>query len=335
MGTYLGSLNLALRELLESDDTVYLFGEDIADPYGGAFKVTRGLSVDYPDRVVQTPISEAGIVGLATGMAMRGLRPIVEIMFGDFLTLASDQIINHTSKFSLMYTDKVEVPLVVRTPMGGGRGYGPTHSQSLEKYFIGVPGLATVAPSHFHDPGQILKHAVLEDTRPVLFIEHKTLYPVDLNLSNSNRMHVFFEEESSGYPTAVVGNFERGKATPDIALVSYGGMSILLETVMERMAREEIWVLCLLPSLISAPISPGLTETIAGVKSVIIIEEGAGYFGWSPEILATMHDLLGSNCPKIRRITADPTIVPAARHMEEQMLPSVSKVEAVMWEALS
>ena len=157
MTIYLNSLNQALRELLKENKGVYIIGEDIRDPYGGAFKVTKGLSLDFPDRVLNTPISEAAIVGIATGMAMRGLKPIVEIMFGDFITLAADQIVNHATKFNMMYANKVNVPLVIRTPMGGGRGYGPTHSQSLEKYFLGVPGLSVIAPSHFHNPGELLK----------------------------------------------------------------------------------------------------------------------------------------------------------------------------------
>ena len=124
-----------------------ILGEDVLDPYGGAFKVTRGLSTAFPERVQTTPISEAGIVGVAAGMALRGLRPVVEIMFGDFITLAADQLVNHAAKFRWMYNDQVRVPLVIRTPMGGRRGYGPTHSQTLEKLFLGVPGLKVLAPT--------------------------------------------------------------------------------------------------------------------------------------------------------------------------------------------
>ncbi len=142
MTTVLASLNSALRQALTQDERVLLLGEDILDPYGGAFKVTRGLSEAFPERVLTTPISEAGFTGVATGMALRGLRPVVEIMFGDFVTLIADQLINHAAKFRWMYNDQVSVPLVVRTPMGGRRGYGPTHSQTLEKLFLGVPGLA-------------------------------------------------------------------------------------------------------------------------------------------------------------------------------------------------
>ena len=138
----LNSLNAALHKMLSEDPRVVVVGEDLLDPYGGAFKVTKGLSTKFPDRVLTTPLSEAGFTALAAGMAIRGLRPVVEIMFGDFLMLAADQIINHIGKYRWMYNDKVRVPLVIRTPMGGRRGYGPTHSQTLEKHFIGAPGCA-------------------------------------------------------------------------------------------------------------------------------------------------------------------------------------------------
>src|SRR5512136_1511104 len=128
MTTVLAALNTALKEALTRDERVLLLGEDILDPYGGAFKVTRGLSEAFPGRVLTTPISEAGFVGVATGMALRGLRPVVEIMFGDFVTLIADQVTNHAAKFGWMYSgnkevsEQVKVPLVIRTPMGGRRG---------------------------------------------------------------------------------------------------------------------------------------------------------------------------------------------------------------------
>src|SRR5512140_2514782 len=138
MSTVLERLNTGLHRAMETDERVYLLGEDLLDPYGGAFKVVKGLSTKYPTRVLTTPISEASIVGVATGMALRGLRPVAEIMFGDFVTLIADQVVNHAAKFRWMYNDNVRLPMVVRVPMGGRRGYGPTHSQSLEKMFLGV-----------------------------------------------------------------------------------------------------------------------------------------------------------------------------------------------------
>ena len=134
MPTVLDSLNSALRQALALDAHVYLLGEDILDPYGGAFKVTRGLSTEFPDRVLTTPISEAGILGVASGMALRGLRPVVEIMFGDFLTLIADQVINHAAKFRWMYNDQVRTPLVIRIPMGGGAAMARLTARPLKNY---------------------------------------------------------------------------------------------------------------------------------------------------------------------------------------------------------
>jgi pyruvate/2-oxoglutarate/acetoin dehydrogenase E1 component len=137
--TVLDSINAGLLAALGDDPAVLLLGEDILDPYGGAFKATRGCSTAYPDRVITTPISEAGLAGLCAGLALRGQRPVLEIMFGDFCTLLADQLINHISKFRWMYNNTVKVPLVIRAPMGGRRGYGPTHSQTLEKIYLGYP----------------------------------------------------------------------------------------------------------------------------------------------------------------------------------------------------
>lgn len=153
---YVEALNKTLHKIMAENNKVYILGEDILDPYGGAFKVTKGLSSIYPSRVLTTPISEGGITGFATGMALRGSIPIIEIMFGDFLTLCTDQIVNSMSKFSWMYNQQVEVPVIIRTPMGGRRGYGPTHSQTLENLFFSTPRLKIIAPSNYHNPGDLL-----------------------------------------------------------------------------------------------------------------------------------------------------------------------------------
>src|SRR5688572_6585286 len=202
MTTILDRLNHALHHAMESDERVYVIGEDILDPYGGAFKVTRGLSTKFPGRVLTTPISEAAIVGVSNGLALRGLRPVAEVMFGDFVALAADQLINHAAKFRWMYNDLVRVPLVVRAPMGGRRGYGPTHSKSLEKLFLGVPGLRVVAPNCLGDAADLLEYAILQDNDPVLFVEHKLLYTRPLLEAGTGEL-LDWEINSSGdaYPT--------------------------------------------------------------------------------------------------------------------------------------
>jgi len=216
----LDRLNTALLQAMHSDESVYLLGEDILDPYGGAFKVTRGLSSQFPGRVLTTPISEAAIVGVATGMALRGLRPVVEIMFGDFVALAADQLVNHAAKFRWIYNDLVRVPLVVRTPMGGRRGYGPTHSQSLEKMFLGVPGLRLVAPNTLGDPASLLQTAIAEDD-PVLFIEHKLLYTRPLLEPDQGELTDFqFEQIGEQYPVFMV--LPKGHQPASLTLACYG-----------------------------------------------------------------------------------------------------------------
>ena len=158
------------------DGRIVMIGEDIRSPYGGAFKVTKGLSDLFPDRVFNAPISEAAIVGLGNGLALHGQLPVCELMFGDFLTLACDQFINHAAKFRRMYNEQATVPLIVRTPMGGGRGYGPTHSQSLEKHFLGVPHTQCLALHQRISPEIIYNQLFDSIDRPTLVIENKLLY---------------------------------------------------------------------------------------------------------------------------------------------------------------
>ncbi|MDP2388819.1 MAG: pyruvate dehydrogenase, partial [Acidobacteriota bacterium] len=223
MPTVLESINQGLHGVMAADARVVVLGEDILDPYGGAFKVTKGLSSAYPDRVFTTPISEAAIVGLASGLALRGMRPIAEIMFGDFLFLAGDQLVNHAAKFQWMYNDQVRVPMVVRAPMGARRGYGPTHSQSIEKHFMGVPGLWVVAPHILGDPGQLLRQATLECDAPVVFIESKTCYGRALVSAVPGMTSTVIADEASPFPTVVLRHDRCELA--DGLLWCYGGMT--------------------------------------------------------------------------------------------------------------
>jgi pyruvate/2-oxoglutarate/acetoin dehydrogenase E1 component len=323
--SYLESCNRALQELCQTDSRVYVLGEDILDPYGGAFKVTRGLSQKFPERVLTTPISEAGIVGVAGGMALRGLRPIVEIMFGDFTTLIADQLINYIAKYGTMYGDPIPISLVVRTPMGGGRGYGPTHSQSLEKLFLGVPSLKVVAPSRLHDPGELLK-AAIQGPEPVLFIEHKLLYPTTLLTPGKTNPPLQLEwHGSEAFPTALLRNY--GAGAPDICLVTYGGGTRKLDALLTALADEEISILAVVPSLINR-LDARLLGSAAGQAraGTIVWEEGTGGFDWGAEVVATLHGL-GRPLQPVRRVAAAPSVIPAARHLEDEVLPGLERVE--------
>ena len=333
MPTYLDSLNQVLHQLCATDPTVYIIGEDIVDPYGGAFKVTRGLSTRYPDRVLTTPVSEGAIVGMAGGMALRGLRPIVEIMFGDFMTLCADQLINHIAKYRAMYAGQTEVPVVIRTPMGGGRGYGPTHSQSLEKLFLGIPHLNVVAPSLFHDPGELLR-TVVADPGPVLFIEHKLLYPNPLLLASKLTSPLRLDWLGGGsYPIARVANY--GTGNPDVTLITYGGNSRNLERLLRKLAQDEIRTLCLLPSLINHLEVAPLVEAVASANAGCIIwEEGSRGFDWGSEVIAQLQAHLGTSLGPVHRIASEPAVIPAARYLEKQVIPGVDSVEQAIVELL-
>ena len=261
MTSVLEAINGALHDALAQDATVLVLGEDLLDPYGGAFKATRGLSTAFPDRVVTTPISEAGIVGVATGMALRGLRPVVEIMFGDFSTLIVDQLVNHASKMQSMYGSEVSVPLVVRTPMGGRRGYGPTHSQSIEKLFLGVAGLRVVAPNAYVDVRQLLRSVILDSNDPVLFVENKLLYVVPLHAEGDDDL----ERVVDGGATPTTSLRVRDGAAPSITVVAYGHMAELAAEAIVRLAYEfEVFTELIVPTQLSPldvradhPVGPG------------------------------------------------------------------------------
>lgn len=174
--TYLQALREALDEELARDERVFLLGEDIG-PHGNVFGVTKGLFDKYgPERIRQTPISEAAIVGAACGAAMIGSRPIAEIMYIDFITIGMDQLVNQAAKMRYVSNGQLHVPMVLRTQGGGGRGKGPHHSQSLESWFLHVPGLKVVQPATPYDVKGMMKSAVRDDS-PVLFIENAILYP--------------------------------------------------------------------------------------------------------------------------------------------------------------
>lgn len=333
MGTYLESLQQGLRESLDADERVIVLGEDITDPYGGAFKVTRGLSTLYPDRVVSTPISEGGFTGVAGGMAIRGLLPVVEIMFGDFLTLCTDQIVNHITKFSSMYPG-VSVPLVIRTPMGGGRGYGATHSQTLEKMYFGVPGLVVVSPSLAHNPGNLLRHAILEERAPVLFLESKGLYGQEIFSTGHGMLQVNYRESVPGYPTAVVRNIP--DSPPDIAILAYGGASRMILDIMARYIDEEISIKAVFPSLLKTRIKEDLLAEFAGISSILIAEEGSSGFNWGSEMAAILYDAFHSALKKpVRRLAAEDAIIPCAKKLEDEVLLNEEKIERAIMEQLS
>ena len=328
--TVLDSLNLGLHRALRDNPKVYLLGEDILDPYGGAFKVSRGLSSAFHERVITTPISEAGITGIAGGMALRGLRPVVEIMFGDFSTLIADQVINHLAKFQMMYHQQVSVPVVIRTPMGGRRGYGPTHSQTLEKFFLGVPGLRVLAPFHLlgdHPlgaPGQLLYEAILTSDSPILFIENKLQYLLKL-LKPSDlaefELREFLNEHNQRFATYLFSIRSAPKA--HITLAAYGYMAHLALQAMLKLAYEhEIFCELLIPTLLAPFELTPLYDSIAATGRLLTVEEGTLSMGWGAEVLARAIQALGPSLRQARRVAAKETVIPAAPQLEADCLPN-------------
>lgn len=322
MTTMVAALNRGLERILADNPDVFLLGEDIIDPYGGAFKVTRGLSTKFPDRVLATPVSEAALVGLACGMALRGLRPIVEIMFGDFVTLAVDQLVNHASKYRWVYNNQVTVPLVVRVPMGGYRGYGATHSQSLEKMFLGVPGLRVLAINTLMDPGEVLCRAVM-DPDPVLFVEHKLLYPKQVDHISDDRIDTFVVgSDGRRYPSFLLSlsGFDR----PDVTVACYGYIASMVRDAALRLALDKEISCEIVVFTELAPLDLCLLEeSVNRSRRLLVAEEGTTPQGWGAEISARIAEKsLAGRRARIARMGAKNVPISSSPVLETASLPS-------------
>jgi 2-oxoisovalerate dehydrogenase E1 component len=310
-----GAINAALRTLLADSPDVIVLGEDLHEPYGGAFKVTAGLSSEFAGRVISTPISEAGITGAGIGLAMAGRRPIVEIMFADFVTLCMDQIYNHAAKFPGMFED-CALPMVLRTPCGGRRGYGPTHSQSPENLLVSVPGLTVLYGSHRHNVGQLLVDAVSRWPNPVVFLEHKLLYgeaqqPADYETVDA----------AAGDPGAeLFPTLRRGSTAPDVTLVAFGGMLPFAERAAKRLElEEELAVEIVAPCLLAPLPRHTLRAALRDRPRVLIVEESHHEYGVSAELLASLAE--AGHRGRVARLGAAAVPIAAARSLERDQLP--------------
>ena len=309
-----GAINAALHYLLSNHNDIILLGEDLHEPYGGAFKVTAGLSEAFPGRVISTPISEAGITGAGIGLSMSGHRTIVEIMFADFLTLCMDQIYNHAVKFPGMF-DECAVPLIIRAPCGGRRGYGPTHSQSLENILISVPGLTVIYGSHRHNVGQLLINAATGWPNPTIFLEHKLLY----SEKQSPNDYEVITPDSSDQGAEIFSTVRSGSQNPDVTLVSFGGMLPFVERAAERLQNEEeIDIEIIVPSLLSPMPRQTLLNVLLDRSRIVVIEESHHEFGFSAELLAS---LMENNFQgQATRIGMPPVPIASARSLEREQL---------------
>ena len=314
-------LHSSFQRNMRRDERIILIGEDIEAPYGGAFKVTKDLSLEFPGRVRNAPLSEAALVGLGTGLAMQGFFPVVEIMFGDFLALAADQLINHAVKFHYMYNGQVRVPLIVRTPMGGRRGYGPTHSQSLEKHFLGLPGSRVLALHRRQDPGAVYDALFKGIDRPTLVIENKLLYGA--RLTKEVPKGFLLEHSDDPFPTARL----RPQGRAELTLLCYGGMLPEAEAAAERLF-EEHDVLCeILCPLQLYPFNIGpVLESVRRTGRLLVVEEGLGFAAFGAEVIAQVAACEPQSLKAVARLAAAAHPIPACAALEKTVLPGSAHI---------
>jgi len=328
------ALNRALHAVFEDRPELMLLGQDVADPYGGAFSVTRGLSTKHPDRVLNTPISENGVMGVANGLALCGNQVIVEVMFGDFLTLGLDQLVNFATKAVSMYGRTVPMRLLVRCAVGGGRGYGPTHSQSPRKLLVGTPNLTLYELSPFHDP-ELLVAEALDRGEPAVLFEDKVLYTTRVCRDG----HV-----DDRWEFGFVGDDELGWAhvrpigrpVADVLVVAPGGVAHracdAARTVLDQ---DGIVAHVLVPARLFPldldPLSPLLSTGL-----VVVADEGTEGGSWGTELAHQItqrawHQLRAP----VRLVTSRASVIPAAPHLERTVLVSAEGIAAGIREVVS
>jgi len=320
-GRAVASIHDSLQRNMARDERIVLIGEDIEGPYGGAFKVTKNLSLEFPGRVRNMPIAESAIVGLGNGLALSGMLPVCEIMFGDFLTLAADQIINHAAKFKYMYNDQVDLRLVIRTPMGGKRGYGPTHSQSLEKHFLGLPGTRMLAIHHRHDPGAIYDTLFASIDRPTIVIENKLLY----GMRSGDAVPEGFALEHSDelFPTTRI----RPEGEADVTILCYGGMLADVEKALDPLFEEdEIACEVICPTQLY-PLDPrAIVESVTRTGRLLIAEEGLGFAAFGAEVVAQIMERAPGALKALKRLASPEHPIPSCGPLEKLVLPGTNHV---------
>jgi 2-oxoisovalerate dehydrogenase E1 component len=313
-------LNAFFREQIVADERLVFLGEDIHSPYGGAFKVTRELSFLRPERVFTSPISESAITGISNGLALNGFKPFTEIMFGDFMTLAFDQIVNHASKFHHMFNKKVTCPVVIRTPMGGRRGYGPTHSQTLDKFLVGIDNVKTVALNTFLDPALIYR-SVQAERHPVIVIENKTDY--GKKIGQLKLPNFVGEFNGDAYP---IVRIRPAVSAPTLTIVAYGGMADLVAGMLDEIFTEadhkpELFV----PTLISSLPVAMVAESVSRTGRLLVIEEGSGFAGIGSELISAVVENTAFRIVA-RRVTAHPVPIPSVKSLENSVLPDRKRI---------
>jgi len=311
---YREALREALREEMLRDKRVFLLGEDIGRYWGGAFKVTKGLAEEFGDeRVRDTPISESAIIGVAIGAAITGMRPVAEIMFGDLTTLAMDQIANQAAKLRYMFGGQTSVPLVIRTPFGGGVNIAAHHSQCLEAWFMHVPGLYVAVPSTPYDAKGLLKTAIRGEN-PVIFCEHKLLYPVEGEVPE--------EDYTVPFGTAAV----RREGT-DVTIVATLYMVHKALEAAEKLENEGVSVEVVDPRTLVPLDKEAIIRSVKKTGRLVVVSEDCKTAGVTAEISAVAaEEALDYLDAPIKRVAAADTPIPFSPPLENFVIPDENRI---------
>ncbi len=313
--TYLEAIGEAMREEMRRDEAVFLLGEDVGT-YGGAFKVSAGFQQEFgPQRVIDTPMAEAAIIGSAVGAAIMGMRPIAEMQFIDFITCGFDQIVNMASKN--YWRSGIPVPIVIRGPSGGGTKGGPFHSLSPEAWFFHVPGIKVVVPSTAYDAKGLLK-AAIRDNNPVLYLEHKLLY----------RLPELREELPSEDYIVPIGKAITRRPGEDMTILTYGAMVHTCLKAAQILAEEDDVEAEVIDLRSLVPLDKeAIMESVKRTNKVLIVHEDTLTGGVGAELAAMLaEDLFEYLDGPITRVAAPDTPFPYAPSLEAAFLPTTEKI---------
>ncbi len=320
--TYAEAVRDAMCEEMRRDENVFLMGEDIG-VYCGAFGVSKGMIDEFgAQRVIDTPISETAFVGAGVGAAMMGMRPIVELMFSDFMAVCYDQIINQAAKIHFMFAGKASVPMVLRTPSGGGTGAAAQHSQSLENLYCHIPGLKVVAPSTPYDAKGLLISSI-RDNNPVIFLEQKKLYRTK-------------GEVPEGEYTIPLGVADIKREGRDVTIVTYGRMVQMCLEVAEDFESQGVSIEVLdLRSLVPLD-KDAIVKSVMKTKKLVVVHEAVEFGGFGAEIVSTVADseaFYYLDAP-VKRVGGLYCPVPFNPHIEKNVFPTNEKIAATIRDVL-
>lgn len=311
------NLQKTIQKLMNEDEKIIFLGEDVKDPYGGAFKISKGLSDKFPERVINTPISEEGFVNMATGMSLMGFKPIVDMMFSDFSTLAFDPLINFASKSVSMYGKRLKLSMIIRTANGGYRGYGATHSQSMQKFFMGVQNLNIYELTPFHNNYDVFLR-MFKEQEPCIFFEEKIIYS-QYGKNEIESSDLFNHDYTGEENNWAVSSIDKKEA--DIVLITHGGLSFMCLEVMEQLIVEaEIEVKLLVPSKLYPFDLSEIEEQFEYGQKVLIVEESTKGGSWGESLAYKLMYHLRHKNIVVEVLSSDDEIIPASSHYEHKVL---------------